>query len=60
MRNYSTLGRRDPDVWYFYYRCARQAEKGNAACPQKMYQAADMEHQVWEFFSSLLTSCAPT
>ena len=29
-------------------------------CARKMEQAADMEHQVWEFVSSLLTSYAPT
>ena len=51
-----TLGSRNPDVWYFYYRCARQAEKGSEACPhKKMYRAADVEHQVWEFVSGLLT-----
>ena len=56
MRNYLTLGSRGPDVWYFYYRCARQAEKGSDACPhKKMYRAADVEHQVWEFVSDLLT-----
>ena len=34
-----------------------QAEKGNDACPhKKMYRAADMERQVWEFVSSLLTN----
>jgi site-specific DNA recombinase len=56
MRNYTTLGSRDPDVWYFYYRCARQAEKGSEACPhKKMYPVADVEHRVWEFVSDLLT-----
>jgi site-specific DNA recombinase len=56
MRNYTTLGSRDPNVWYFYYRCARRAEKGNEACPHgKMYPATDVEHQVWEFVSNLLT-----
>jgi hypothetical protein len=53
MRNYSTLGRRDPDVWYFYYRCARQAEKGNAVCPQK-----NIRLPIWsiKFGSSSLVS----
>ena len=56
MRNYTTLGSRDPNVWYFYYRCARRAEKGSEACPQKkMYPAAAVERQVWEFVSNLLT-----
>jgi site-specific DNA recombinase len=56
MRNYLTLGSRDPDVWYFYYRCARRAEKGGEACPHKrMYPATDVERRVWEFVSDLLT-----
>ena len=56
MRNYTTLGSRDPNVWYFYYRCARRAEKGSEACPHgKMYPAADVERRVWEFVSDLLT-----
>ena len=57
MRNRTALGSKSPDMWYFYYRCARQAEKGSEACPhKKMYQAADMEHQVWQFVCSLLTN----
>jgi uncharacterized membrane protein YccC len=56
MRNFTTLGSRDPDVRYFYYRCARQAEKGSEACPhKKMYPATDVECRVWEFVSDLLT-----
>ncbi len=56
MRNYTTLGSRAPDVWYFYYRCARRAEKGDEAClHKKMYPAAGVEHRVWEFVSGLLT-----
>ncbi len=43
-------------MWYFYYRCAWQAEKGSEACPHaKMYPAAAVEHRVWEFVSDLLT-----
>jgi site-specific DNA recombinase len=56
MRNFTALGSRDPDARYFYYRCARRAEKGSEACPHgKMYSAADVERRVWEFVSDLLT-----
>ena len=57
MRNHTSLGSRDPDVRYFYYRCARQAEKGCEACPhKKMYPAAEVERRIWEFVSDLLTN----
>jgi site-specific DNA recombinase len=54
MRHHSSLGRRDPDVWYFYYRCAGQWDDGPCG-HKKMYRAAEMEGRVWEFVCSLLT-----
>jgi site-specific DNA recombinase len=54
MRHHSSLGRRDPDVWYYYYRCAGQWDDGPCR-HKKMYRAGEMEGRVWEFVCSLLT-----
>lgn len=54
MRQHSSLGRRDPDVWYFYYRCAGQWDDGPCT-HKKMYRAGEIERRVWEFVCSLLT-----
>ena len=54
MRHQSSLGRRDPDVWYFYYRCAGQWDDGPCE-HKKMYRASEMEGRIWEFVCSLLT-----
>jgi hypothetical protein len=41
---------------YFYYRCPRRAQDGNAACSQaKYYVAEDVESGVWDLVRNILT-----
>ncbi len=54
MRHRSSLGKRNPDVWYFYYRCAGQWDYGPCG-HKKMYRADETERRLWGFVRSLLT-----
>jgi site-specific DNA recombinase len=55
MRPQSSLGRRDPEARYFYYRCGTQW--GNGSCPHnKLHRAVDTERRVWAFVHGLLSN----
>jgi hypothetical protein len=52
MRPQSSLGRREPEARYFYYRCGTQWDGGECA-HKKSHRAADTERQVWAFVRGL-------
>jgi site-specific DNA recombinase len=52
MRPQSSLGRREPEARYFYYRCRTQWDGGECA-HKKLHRAADTERRVWAFVRGL-------
>jgi hypothetical protein len=48
MRPQSSLGRCEPEVRHFYYRCGTQCEIGSCL-HKKLHRADDTERRVWAF-----------
>jgi site-specific DNA recombinase len=54
MRPLSTLGSREPEARYFYYRCGTQWDNGECT-HKKLHRAGDTERRVWAFVRDLFS-----
>jgi site-specific DNA recombinase len=52
MRPQTSLGRRDPEARYFYYRCGTHWDNGSCT-HKKVHRAVDTERRLWAFVRDL-------